>query len=56
MNFTLNKEQQDIKNAAREFAIGEFTDRAVEFDREENFNLKIWRKAFELGFVGVFIV
>lgn len=52
MDFTLNKEQPDIKNAAREFALGEFPDRAVEFDREENFNLKIWRKACELGFVG----
>ena len=55
MNFTLSKEQQDIVNAARKFAKGEFPDRALEFDREETFDLKIWEKACELGFVGVFI-
>jgi alkylation response protein AidB-like acyl-CoA dehydrogenase len=55
MDFTLSKEQQDIIKAAREFALGEFPDRAVEFDREETFDLEIWRKACELGFVGVFI-
>ena len=35
--------------------IGEFPDRALEFDREEKFDLKIWKKACDLGFVGVFI-
>ena len=55
MDFTLNKEQQDIIKAAREFGLGEFPDRAVEFDREETFDLDIWRKACDLGFVGVFI-
>lgn len=55
MDFRLSKEQIDIKNAAREFALGEFTDRAQEFDREEKFDLAIWKKACELGFVGVTI-
>ncbi|NVM24974.1 MAG: acyl-CoA dehydrogenase family protein [Desulfobacterales bacterium] len=55
MDFTLTKEQQDIKKAAREFALGEFPERAQEFDRNETFDLDIWRKACELGFVGVFI-
>ena len=55
MDFTLNKEQQDIVKAARKFASGEFPDRALEFDREEKFDLKIWKKACDLGFVGVFI-
>ena len=55
MDFTLSKEQKDIVKAAREFANGEFPDRAVEFDREEKFDLDLWRKACELGFVGVFI-
>lgn len=55
MDFRLNKEQEDIRQAAREFALGEFPDRAQEFDREETFDLDIWRKACELGFVGVFI-
>ena len=55
MDFTLSKEQKDIKRAAREFALGEFPERAQEFDRDETFDLDIWRKACELGFVGVFI-
>ncbi|MBW1732554.1 MAG: acyl-CoA dehydrogenase [Deltaproteobacteria bacterium] len=55
MDFTLTKEQQDIQQAAREFALGEFPERAQEFDRNETFDLDIWRKACELGFVGVFI-
>ena len=55
MDFRLSKEQEDIKLAAREFAMGEFPDRAQEFDREETFDLDIWRKACDLGFVGVFI-
>jgi len=55
MDFTLTKEQEDIKNAAREFALGEFTDRAQEFDREEKFDPRIWKKACELGFVAVHV-
>lgn len=55
MDFRLTKEQEDIKKAAREFALGEFPERAQEFDREETFDLNIWKKACELGFVGVFI-
>jgi alkylation response protein AidB-like acyl-CoA dehydrogenase len=56
MDFTLSKEQRDIQKAAREFALGEFLpEKAQEFDRNETFDLSIWRKACELGFVGVFI-
>ncbi len=55
MDFTLNKEQVQIQKAAREFALAEFPSRAVEFDREEKFDLAIWKKACELGFVGVFV-
>jgi alkylation response protein AidB-like acyl-CoA dehydrogenase len=55
MDFELTNEQKDIVKAAREFALGEFPERAQEFDREETFDLNIWRKACELGFVGVFI-
>jgi len=55
MDFSLNKEQQDIVKAAREFAEGEFPDVAGEFDRNETFDQKLWQKACELGFVGVFI-
>lgn len=55
MDFTLSKEQRDIVRAARKFASAEFPDRALEFDREETFDRDLWRKACELGFVGVFI-
>ena len=55
MNFNLTKEQQDIIKAARKFALGEFPGRAVEFDRAESFDYAIWKKASDLGFVGVFI-
>jgi len=55
MDFELSKEQRDIVKAAREFALGEFPDRAAEFDREETFDLSLWKKACDLGFVGVFI-
>jgi alkylation response protein AidB-like acyl-CoA dehydrogenase len=55
MDFELSKEQKDIANAAKEFAEGEFTDRAEEFDRDETFDESIFKKAADLGFVGVFI-
>jgi len=55
MDFTLTKEQQDIIKAAREFALGEFPDRAQEFDREETFDFDIWKRACDLGFVGMYI-
>ena len=55
MDFSLSKEQQDIAKAARKFAASEFPDRAREFDREEKFDLRLWKKACDFGFVGVFI-
>lgn len=55
MDFRLSKEQKDIVKAAREFALKEFPERALEFDRQETFDRRIWQKACELGFVGVFI-
>ena len=55
MDFNLTKEQQGIVKAARKFALGEFPGRAVEFDRKEKFDYAIWKKACDLGFVGIFI-
>jgi alkylation response protein AidB-like acyl-CoA dehydrogenase len=55
MDFDLTREQRDITAAAREFAQGEFAERAAEFDRSESFDLSIWKKACELGFVGTFV-
>jgi len=51
----LAAEQIDIKKAAREFAEGEFKDRAKEFDEKEEFDQTLWKKACENGFVGTFI-
>lgn len=53
--FDIGEEQRDIKNAAREFAEGEFTDIAEEHDLKEIFPKEIWKKACELGFIGIFI-
>jgi alkylation response protein AidB-like acyl-CoA dehydrogenase len=55
MDFELSKEQKDIVKAAKEFAEGEFPDRAEEFDRDESFDEAIYKKAADLGFVGTFI-
>lgn len=51
----LTHEQRDIKMAAREFAEKEFTDIARVLDEEERFDDRLWKKAAELGFLGVFI-
>jgi alkylation response protein AidB-like acyl-CoA dehydrogenase len=55
MDFSLTREQKDIVRAAREFAAGEFPDVAEEFDRNETFDANLWKKACQLGFVGVYI-
>lgn len=51
----LTGEQKDIKQAAREFAEKEFTDIARELDQNERFDDRLWKKAAELGFLGMFI-
>ncbi len=54
MNFELTQEQKDIKKAAWEFASNEFTkERAEEYDKKEEFPFELWKKACELGFIGV---
>ena len=55
MNFELTDEQKDIIKAAKEFAEKEFPDIAQECDREEKAPEHLWKKACDLGFVGVFI-
>ena len=55
MSFELNKEQEDIQKAAREFAEGEFRDVARDLDAQETFDDRLWKKAGELGFLGVFV-
>jgi len=54
MDFRLSKEQEAIQKAAREFAKGEFDKEvALEHERTHTFPRSIWKKACELGFVGV---
>jgi alkylation response protein AidB-like acyl-CoA dehydrogenase len=55
MNFELTDEQKDIKKSAREFAEGMFPEVAEECDLNETFPRALWKKACDLGFVGVFI-
>jgi len=55
MNYELSREQKEIIKASRDFAKAEFSEKAEEFDREETFDLDIWKNACELGFVGVWI-
>ncbi|MEM4524234.1 MAG: acyl-CoA dehydrogenase family protein, partial [Archaeoglobaceae archaeon] len=54
MNFELTQEQEDIKKAAREFATKEFLkEKAEEYDKKEEFPFEIWKKACDLGFIGI---
>lgn len=55
MDFQLTKEQRDIRQAAREFAEGEIRDIAREYDQREEFPMDLWKRACDLGFVGVYI-
>lgn len=55
MDFQLTREQRDIRQAAREFAEGEIRDIAREYDQREEFPMDLWKKACNLGFVGVYI-
>jgi alkylation response protein AidB-like acyl-CoA dehydrogenase len=55
VDFELTDEQKDIIRAARAFAEGEFPEIAQECDQKEEFPRHLWKKACELGFVGVFI-
>jgi alkylation response protein AidB-like acyl-CoA dehydrogenase len=54
MDFELTDEQRDVKRAAREFAKGEFDrELAMELERNHMFPKSIWKKACELGFIGL---
>ncbi len=55
MEFDFTEEQRDIKRAAREFAEKEFLAWAEACDLNESFPKPLWKKACDLGFVGVFI-
>jgi alkylation response protein AidB-like acyl-CoA dehydrogenase len=55
MDFELTKEQKYIKNAAEEFAEGEFKPEiAREYDQKHEFPRDIYKKAAKLGFIGCY--
>lgn len=55
MDFAFNEEQKQIVETAQKFARNEFPRVARECDREEKYPFEIWKKAAELGFLGIFI-
>jgi alkylation response protein AidB-like acyl-CoA dehydrogenase len=54
LNFELTEEQEEIRLAVREFAEKEFTpELAREYDVREEFPFELYKKAAELGFIGL---
>ena len=54
MEFELSKEQKEIQKAVRDFVKGEFKKDAIEALIEAHaYPEKIWKKAAELGFIGI---
>ncbi len=54
MDFGLDKSQKEIQKAAVEFAKGEFeSELSLEMEGKNEFPVKIWKKAGELGFIGM---
>ncbi len=54
MDFELSSEQKDVQRAATEFARGEFDpDLVLELDESGTFPDTLWRKAAQLGFIGI---
>ena len=54
MDFELSSEQEDVQRAATEFAKGEFDpDLVLDLDESEKFPDSLWKKAAQLGFIGI---
>ncbi|KPA10195.1 acyl-CoA dehydrogenase domain-containing protein [Candidatus Magnetomorum sp. HK-1] len=54
MDFELSKEQKGIQKAIREFVKGEFKkDIISELDEKHEYPVDIWKKAADLGFIGI---
>ena len=54
MEFELNKTQKDIQKAVRDFTKGEFDkELALELEKKHEFPTQIWKKACDLGLIGV---
>jgi len=54
MDFNLNEEQLAFQEAARAFALGEMTPYAAEWDEKKIFPKETFKKAGELGFMGMY--
>lgn len=55
MDFRLTEEQEQIRKAAAEFAAGELAPHTRDWDRDMTFPREAFRKAGELGFLGVLV-
>ncbi len=54
MDFELTKEQKEIQKAVRDFVKGEFKKELIlELEEKHEYPADIWKKAAELGFVGI---
>ena len=54
MGFELSREQKDIQSAVREFVKGEFKKEIIEeLIEKQEYPEKLWKKAAELGFIGI---
>ena len=54
MDFELNRTQKDIQKAVRDFVRGEFDkELAFELEQKHEFPRSIWKKACDLGLIGV---
>lgn len=54
MDFELSREQKEIQKAVREFVKGEFKkDLIEELVEKHEYPVKIWKKATDLGFIGI---
>ena len=54
MDFEFTTEQKEMQEAARKFAKGEFTrELALKHEEEHSFPEELWKKAAELGFIGL---
>jgi hypothetical protein len=55
VDFRLTEEQEQIRRAAADFAAGEIAPHIRDWDREGTFPVEVFRKAGELGFLGILV-
>jgi len=55
VDFRLTEEQEQIRRAAADFAAGEIAPHIRDWDRDGTFPVEVFRKAGELGFLGILV-